>query len=259
MPDSYTGTPIITLIGPGKSIDLNGLDNIRVNRNRVTLREGADAMFGSALSISNFEVTRLPGQNYWDGYLSGTGFDRKKDRVFVNGVEVINPTFKSASRYDINFRVPRDENLTVMVVRDKQVVSKSFPNPAVVKVTGTTVVGFTPAVNTKKVKRPSVLLLKLNGEGFTPALDPFSSRGTGGILSVSPTEVIVEVRNAELPVVVTLRDRDTGIMASGVAPKEEPKEPPKDKETKPPDKPKTEPEAKPKAEAEQKPPKRKKE
>jgi hypothetical protein len=258
MPDSYTGTPIITLIGPGKSIDLNGLDNIRVNRNRVTLREGADAMFGSALSISNFEVRRIPGSP-WKGYLSGTGF-AKDDQIFVNGLPVANPQRKSATLFEVDFKVPADDTLNVVVVRDKQVVSKSFPNPAVVKVTSTTVIDFTPAVNKKKVKKQSVLLLKMNGVGFTSDLEAIPSRGVGKVLSTSPTEAIVEVRDAELPVVVTLRDKNTCITASGVAPKppKEPKET-KEKETKPPDKPKTEPETKPKEEAEQKPPKPKKE
>jgi hypothetical protein len=81
----------------------------------------------------------------------------------------------------------------------------------------------------------------------------------GTILSVSPTEVIVEVRNAELPVVVTLRDRFTGLMASGIAPKEvkEPKDTKPVEKPKPPEKPKPEPE-KPK-EPEQKAKKPKKE
>ncbi len=253
MPNSYTGTPTLTLIAPGKSVDLNGLINVRINgRSNVSLRDGAGVMFGmTGLSITTFEVSRAPSSN-WDGYLSGTGFDGRKDRVFVNGAQVSNPTFKSSSRYDISFRVPTDETLTVMVVRDKQVVSKSFPNPAVVKVTSTTVVDFTPAVNKKKVKKPSVLLLKLNGVGFTNDLAAFPSRGVGRILSVSPTEMIVEVLNAELPVVVALRDQHTGVMASGIATKEakETKET-KEKESKPEAKPKTEPEAKPK-ETEQK-------
>jgi len=101
-----------------------------------------------------------------------------------------------------------------------------------------------------------VLLLKLNGVGFTEDLQLYNS-APGTIVSTSPTEMIVELKGAELPAVVTVRDKNTGVMASGVAPKEEPKEP-KEKETKPPDKPK-EPETKPKGEAEQKPPKPKKE
>jgi hypothetical protein len=258
MPDGYTGTPAITLIAPGKSVDLNGLPNIRINgQTNVRLRDGS-VMFGTTgLSISNFEVSRVPG-SFWEGFLSGTGFDTTKDTVLVNGTQAAKMS-DSTKLYHIRYRVPPDETLTVMVVRDKQVVSQSFQNPAVVKVTGTTVVGFTPGVNTKKVKKLSVLLLKMNGQGFTQALQPFPSQGVGTILSVSPTEVIVEVRNAELPVVVTLRDRFTGLMASGIAPKEvkEPKDTKPVEKPKPPEKPKPEPE-KPK-EPEQKAKKPKKE
>jgi hypothetical protein len=252
MPDGYTGTPTITLIAPGKSVDLNGLPNIRINgRPSMTLRDGAGVMFGmTGLSITTLEVSRLHAAD-WDGYLSGTGFDGRKDRIFVNGTEVNNPTFRSPSRYDIKFHVPTDENLTVMVVRDKQVVSKSFPNPAVVKITSTTVVKYTPPVTKGKQKKPSVLLLKLNGVGFTNdlVLDPL---GAGAIRSTSPTEMFVELKGAELPAVVTLRDQYTRVEASGIAPKE-PKEPKEDKEkpkakekpeAKPPDKSKTEPESK---------------
>ena len=246
MPDSYTGTPTITLIAPGKSVDLNGLPNVRINgRPNMTLRDGAGVMFGmTGLSITSFEVSRLQNQN-WDGYLSGTGFDGRKDRIFVNGTAVTTTTFKSPSRYDINFRVPTDENLIVMVVRDKQVVSKSFPNPAVVKITSTTVVKYTPPVNKGKKKTPSVLLLKLNGVGFTNDL-VLNPLGAGTIRSTSPTEMFVELKGAELPAVVTLKDQYTGVEASGIAPKEtkEPKEAKEKPAAKPPDKPK-EPEAKP--------------
>jgi hypothetical protein len=240
MPDSYTGTPTITLIAPGKSLDLNGLSNIRINGTpNMTLRDGAGVMFGTTgLSISTFEVSRLQSAD-WDGFLSGTGFDGKKDRIYVNGTLVNNPTFRSPSRYDIKFHVPTDENLTVMVVRDKQVVSKSFPNPAMVKINSTTVIKYTPPVTKGKKKKPSVLLLKLNGVGFTNRLALYPS-GAGTILSTSPTEMIIELTGAELPAVVTVKDNDTNVMASGIAPKEV-KEP---KETKPAEKPK--PEEKPK-------------
>jgi len=256
MPAAYTGTPTITLIGPGKSIDLNGLTNVRINRQPVTLRDEAGVMFGTTGIVLNTLEVRPQASSMWDGYLSGSGFVDKKDKIYVNGVEVQSLKFRSANLYDITFKVPPDENLNVMVVRDKQVVSKSFPNPAVVKITGTTVVNYTPAVTKGKQKRPSVLLLKLNGVGFTEDLQLYNS-APGTIVSTSPTEMIVELKGAELPAVVTVRDKNTGVMASGVAPKEEPKEP-KEKETKPPDKPK-EPETKPKGEAEQKPPKPKKE
>jgi hypothetical protein len=264
MPADYTGTPTITLIGPGKSIDLNRLDNIKVNRNAVSLRDGAGVMFGTTgIVLDTFEVRRK-SNSMWDAYLSGRGFVKQKDKIYVNGVEVVNPTFKSANLYDITFQVPQDENLNVMVVRDKQVVSKTFPNPAVVKITTTTVVKYTPAGTKGKKKTPSVLLLKLNGVGFTDDIDLYpSARGT--ILSRSPTEMIVELKGVDLPAVVTLRDNYTHVMASGIAPKEEKepketkgKEKPKPAEKpKPPEKPKPEPE-KPK-EPEQKAKKPKKE
>src|SRR5215217_3297310 len=59
MPAEYKGTPTITLIAPGKSLDLNSLPNLRINGDsNVNLRRDASTMFGEGLTITDFQPLR---------------------------------------------------------------------------------------------------------------------------------------------------------------------------------------------------------
>jgi hypothetical protein len=60
MPNGYAGNPTITLISPGRSVDLNSLPNLRINRMpNVGLKdERVPFMFGNraTLSITNLQL-----------------------------------------------------------------------------------------------------------------------------------------------------------------------------------------------------------
>ena len=184
MPAAFSGTPTITLIAPGKSIDLNTLPNVRVNgQANVSLREDAAIMFGmTGLSITGFEILDNVSGTTWAGLLSGTGFNAARDAIFVNGTRANSVLFRSPNLYRITFTLPPDPTFNVTVVRDKQVVSRPHANPLVpVRVTNTTVISYDPPVKKKNQNEPGKMIVKVEGAGFTsrtrvvPELDPFSA------------------------------------------------------------------------------------
>src|SRR5262249_9389072 len=90
MPDDFVGTPAITLIAPGKAIDLNWL-KLRINgsRNRTTLND-SDPMFGPpdpSFAISGAKVFRDPKTHGLAALVSGKGLDQSAE-VFVNGADL---------------------------------------------------------------------------------------------------------------------------------------------------------------------------
>jgi hypothetical protein len=218
------GIPTITLVAPGKSIDLNSLPNLTVNGERdVKLGQDetrADYMFGTR-SSSVLSINELLVMNDNSGFplvkalLTGTGFDRAKDAVYINGIE-LDPTsksFRSANVYELRFSLSSDENLKVTVVQDKQVVTKSFPNPGQLRITNATVIKYDPPVKNK----PGLVILKIEGVGFNRRLDLLAEpAGRSRLEYVSPTEVIARIRNPKAPFVVRLRDSITGAVVSRV-------------------------------------------
>lgn len=211
MPANYAGTPTITLIGPGKSVDLNPL-LVRINsESNVNLRK-APTMFGNGLSITDFQLLNdTSGSPTMTAVLSGTRFDENKDAIYVNGIEIVKPNkeFKSPTLYILKFPALRDETLKVTVVQDKVAISKPFSNPAVLKITSSRVLSYEPAAKNK----PGVLLLKIEGLGFSPP-SSLSINVDGAtkdrVAYVSATELILRLLNPELPVLVTLRNTQRG-------------------------------------------------
>jgi hypothetical protein len=230
--NSEVGIPTITLVAPGKSVDLNSLPDLRVNgrqlvRKRVknewideTLvesEENVKFMFGArpsaVLSIGEFILLNPnSGSPYVEALLTGTGFDAANDSIYINGVEIGTPgtkkTFKSPNLYELKFYLSSDDNLKVAVVQDKQVVTKSIVNPAALKITGATVLNYeAPGQN-----KPGFMIVKIDGSGFTAS--PRLILNVEGairnrLVYVSPTEVIVRVTRPQIPVVIRLTDTMT--------------------------------------------------
>lgn len=219
MPNSYVGTPTITLVAPGKSVDLNSLPNVRINgRRSINLRDDAPYIFGrrAGLSITDLQLLSDPSvSTYVKALLTGTGFDQVKDSVYVNGRQLTGAekVFKSAGLYELQFALPADDNLKVTVVRDTDVATRPFPNPAALKLTSATVLSYTPPAK----KKPGVMLVKIVGSGFTARLRPYVEGATRqGVVSLSPTEIILRIVSPEPPVVIRLTDTQTGGSVSAV-------------------------------------------
>jgi hypothetical protein len=229
--NSDVGIPTITLVAPGKSVDLNALPNLTVNGehlgkgadgNDEKLAEGSKRvkfMFGKApteaLSITDLQLLNVtPGSLSVVALLTGTGFDEKKDAVYVNGAEMgVTPgttkSFKSPTLYRLEFNLPADEELKVTVVRDKEVVTKSFANPAALKITGATVLGYDPPAGKKSA---GVMTVKIEGAGFSPRLAlgvEGASWRRSSLVIVSASEAIVKLIAPEPLVVITLTDVTT--------------------------------------------------
>ena len=231
MPDNYVGTPTLTLIGPGKAVDLNSI-GLRINgKGNINLRNDAAFMFGrrpsTALSINDLQLLNLtttppttrggtPSITV-KALLTGAGFDGANDIVYVNGVELTTAPakkFNSSNLYELEFTLPRGDNLEVTIVQRAETVSKTFSNPPGLKITNATVLSSEPAgTNT-----PGIMNVKLEGSGFSNRLqlvvDGASTQSR--LVNVSSREVIVRLVSPEAVVVIGLRDTQTGARAPGV-------------------------------------------
>jgi hypothetical protein len=214
MPDAFKGTPTITLIAPGKSVDINSLPNLRINGEpNASLRdERIPFMFGNraTLSIADLQLLNVtPGSASVVALLTGTGF-KDTDSVFVNGMELTGPgkLLRSSRLYRLQFNLPADENLMLTVAQDKEAFTKSIPNPAALKITNTTVLSYEPAVNKKS---SGVLVVKLQGTGFSPRLIPQieGEKRRPSLVNVSPTEAIITIIAPKPLVILTLTDIET--------------------------------------------------
>ena len=215
MPSDYIGTPTITLIAPGKSLDLNSLINVRINGvANANLRRDAAPVFGNGLTITDFQPLRdLAASSTMSAVLTGTRF-KGTDTIYVNGTEIgaianTSKTFKSPSLVILKFPACTDENLKVTVVQDKVAVSKSVPNPAVLKITTSAVAKFEPASNNK----PAVLLLRIEGQGLPPSTcQSLTVEGAtcNRVAYVSPNKMTVRLLNPELPVVLSISSPQGG-------------------------------------------------
>lgn len=165
MPANYVGTPTITLIAPGKSVDLNSLKNIRIRgRTNDTLNGSAAFMFGRRpeLQLLNFR----PGSTRVKAILTGSGF-ATTNTLFINGAELTGDQkqFRSAILYSLEFDLNADDMVKLILVRDTDIVTTTIPNPAALKISSTKSSYVPPANN-----QPGVLTVTLEGSGFAPNL-----------------------------------------------------------------------------------------
>lgn len=210
MPANYVGTPTITLIAPGKSVDLNSLRNIRINRkSNDNLNDGAAFMFGKRPEMQLLGFT--PGIARVSGILSGGGFT-DADNLYINGAEITGTQkqFKSASLYWFQFDLNADDMVNLVLVRKDEIINQSIPNPAALKITTTTSTYVPPANN-----QPGVLTVTLDGSGFAPNL---VLQVTGGqqpqLTYISTKQIRVRINSptppsAAAPVSITLTNNAT--------------------------------------------------
>lgn len=216
----YEGTPTITLVAPGKSVDLNPLPNMTINGKRnLTLGDGdVPYILGErekpSLSISDLKVFRAsPYSRAVVALLSGAEFVDGKDTIFVNGVEMgthgTTKTFVSPQLYRLEFKLPSDDNLDVSLIQTsttgkQKFKTKSFPNTSALRISKVTALSYEPPANKKS---HGVLIAKLEGEGFNSRLllrVDGASKQLSRIMDVSPNEAIVRLVDPEASVVVSL-------------------------------------------------------
>jgi len=230
MPANYVGTPTLTLIAPGKAVDLNAIGRLRINgKGNVNLRNDAAFMFGhrpsTALSIADLQLLNVtttsppgggPPLTTVTALLTGTGFDNVNDIVYVNGLSLSPPTgkqFRSSNLYELQFLQPRGSSLEITIVQNTETVSKTFSNPPGLKINSATVLSNEPPVS----NTPGVMTVKLEGSGFTNRLQAVvDGAAQSRLVNVSSHEVIVRLVSPEAVVVIGLRDPQTGARAPGV-------------------------------------------
>jgi subtilisin-like proprotein convertase family protein len=233
MPDDYEGTPTITLVAPGKAIDLNWLTNIHINeidgfatlsdRSKNVCKNGntlncitvAESMFAGdpvrPFRIDKVEAFRNLRRNM-NVLINGAGF-KTVQKVFINGFDrttdatVVSPTLISAP----NIPAPFDDNIQVTLVADDKTLNASaVVNPLQLVIDKVTVISYEEASKGKA----GVLVVRIEGRGFTPGLQlaPRKIR-----LSVtSTTEAFLTIPNPRQTEVVTLRDPVTNVSVSTV-------------------------------------------
>jgi hypothetical protein len=223
MPPDFKGTPTITLIAPGRAVDLNWLPGLAINENPSTrLIDYPIEMFGHSPSPSGFRIAsvrvfRGRTSGTLTALINGAGFlntgttppTPAVDKVIVNGNWPARVTFESPSLLRVEFPVPADETIKFTLVslnndpkKVETIESDTVANPARLSVSGFEVITYEPATEDE----PATLVVKINGTGFTDKL-----RASVGELAVkSATEAILTVTNPKAAAVVTLTDDVTG-------------------------------------------------
>jgi hypothetical protein len=237
---NYRGTPSITLISPGRSIEINKLrlvinDSYKQDKSEsatnggrcykvpgdpsiyVTLDEFRDKMFSPDVA---FGVTALDVVQSYGGkvkaQLTGTGFTKGAD-VFVNGEQIRNPQFITSGVMLVEFELPNRDTWNVTVVQgepsERVSTTLSIPNPLALKVTRSEVIQYEAAVKDKPDK-PGRLLARLQGVGFSSLLVVTALRAPGPVslpyTVLSQNEMIIEIEAPNEIEIVKLRDPTTG-------------------------------------------------
>ena len=234
MPEDFEGTPTITLVAPGKAIDINWLDNIGINEYSVaTLASQNDRackkdsdmgcvhlappMFSSdpppELRIDRVEAFRNTGGNM-NVLITGSGFkgEHKVLKVFINGsfqpaANVESTTLISAT----TIPAPTDDNIQVtLVVDNKTLNAAAVVNPLQLKVDKVTVVSYEPATK----GQAGVLVVRIEGRGFNSGLQSFPRKIRLNV--ASSTEAFLTIPNPNQTEIVTLHDPVTKIDVSTV-------------------------------------------
>jgi hypothetical protein len=218
------GIPTITLVAPGKSVDLNWLD-VTINGKRHTALDKSPFMFGSRpddpkLGVTDLKVFRAsPHSDDAYALLTGTKFSAG-DTIYVNGRPVPDAhsvgtkTLTSDKLYRLTFELPPSDDVTVTVVAsDGASATKTFANPLALKVGTVTVLSYEPPTRTAF----GVMLVRIEGEGFgaEPRLSVEGAR-SAKLLDLSSNVAMVRLIDPGPTSVITLTNTLTGAHARAV-------------------------------------------
>jgi hypothetical protein len=226
--DDFVGTPTITLIAPGKAIDINWLENVGINGDDLaTLSENpsehlvcgtpktADCivkaawMFGERSTPTDFEIDSVEVFRRRAGNLSalihGAGFDATpaKSSLFVNGVENKRWSVVSKELIQVSEIEPlSDDTVQMTLVYDnKTAKSESVTNPGVLKISKISIVSFEPTTATK----PGLLIVRIEGGRFPSVLETDEPQRIK-VTVTSSSEAFITIKDPSEAEVVTLKD-----------------------------------------------------
>ena len=243
MPPDFDETPTITLIAPGKAIDLNWLDNISINGvpNSTLLGDNkrkcsatrpppcvtiAAPMFRGApgpppLRIDSVDVFRNVSGGMLTAIVTGAGFN-STHKLFVNGVDVgVSPA--TSTLWQAQIPAPPDATIqATLSTSEKTIKSKPVDNPAFLSVRRVSVVSYEAANG----KTPAFLVVRIEGSGFNDAMTAsVSGRARIEELIVSSsTEATLTIKNPGAAEVVTLTDPRTNLSVKAVVTRKPSKE-----------------------------------
>jgi hypothetical protein len=259
--DDFVGIPAITLVAPGKAIDINWLDNVTINgAPRATLSEApfnacgniptpnclplctgkpdanclaiADWIFGKRPQTQNFRIDTVEmfsvGKGLMRGLIHGAGFKPESTSAGAQPTPMKRLYVNGSSR---RFTPVSPELIEV----------EEFPVPAEAKIQVTLVYG-DDTVQSQPIRNPAhiqidrvtvvsyepatekkagVLVVRIEGTGFTSKL--LGSPAKVRLDVTSSTEAFVTIPNPNETEVITLLNPETNVMVSTVVARKPPK------------------------------------
>lgn len=208
MTPDYKGTPTITVIAPGKAIDINWLPLRFINDHRpaflpLVLNNETIKMFGSVPLAPPFRIDRVEVFRGTGGSLKalvhGAGLQSPPAaHLFINGASIASFNAVSPALIEVpSFQIGADEAIQVTLVYNNDTANAPpVAAPELMKVNTVTVVSFEPASG----KKPAMLAAKIEGSGFPDTL----SASPGSITVASSTEALLTITNPSAAQVVTL-------------------------------------------------------
>lgn len=244
--DGDVGTPVITLVAPGKSVDLNGLSLYINGRQNTSLAE-AEWMFGKRpangfraddveVFVSKTDPSGVPIE--LTALVTGQALDQV-NQAFVNGrdpITCIDGSFRAGCTqygtrlwltdrlYKMTFPPPLDERIQIILARGSDFATlPALRNPAkrekqkdppTLKPTDLSfsIKNLTPFFTDEKKTKILYILVEIEGRGFGPGLEV----SIGQLDVVSETKAFITVPEPKPAQTVRLTDSKRNIYAVGV-------------------------------------------
>lgn len=238
MPNDFIGTPRISVIGPGKSIELNKLF-LTVNGEEDVQLDSSDLMFGDAPDstlrrIADFRVSppqpvspTQPNVTETLGVLTGSRF-KPGDTYHVNGQTAQAQPGCRSDLCILKFPTQTADFLTVTISPaepKERAVSKTFVNPTNLGIISAVAVSYTPPEGS----RVGHMTVKLDGSGFKPDLKITLEGGTLAPEKTVPSsgQMFLKILDPEAVVHINVTDETSNRTVRAVVARPEP--PPKEK------------------------------
>lgn len=228
--DGENGTPVITLVSPGKALDLNPY-TLYINGRRTSL-QNAEWMFGVRPPTSTFQVsdTQIFVSDIINGditeltaLLSGKNLHRITG-IFVNGQPITTATPHGFNILRIVFPPPNDDKIQIVLIRGSEVLrlkpitkpTTKTPPPQPPSLDDTllsfNVLDTTPIFEDTTKKKVTHLLVKIEGIGLNSGL----TISNGKLDVASETLAYITIANPKPAQTIRLTNTELNIYAEGV-------------------------------------------
>ncbi len=231
--DGKEGTPVITLVAPGKAKDLNKL-MLYINGRRDSKLEDADWMFGKRptskpLGIERVDIFRSVIRGNLTAMISGARFTDPTEaapisqKIYINGT-THHQQFLSSKLLRVDLPVTSDEAIQVTLIAagvdaqgnqvENTIKAQPVTNPAQLRISNVTLVSYEAG----RKASPAVLVVKIEGSGFSSDL----ASNVGVLIVQSPNVAFLKIANPGAAVVVSLTDNRTGAQVSTLVTRRQP-------------------------------------